>query len=315
MKIYWVAACVVAAVITTDCSAHGASGTYIARGQGFVEMLQITQSQDGQLLGSMASTMLKHNGSLTQNSTNISGVVDGHALTLVAKSPFPLIPDVNMPGTINSGVITITNSNGQEQFIAGSPGDYQAAVQQLQTQGAEIQQLRTEEVATQHQQKRLADEDAAVAALDKRLTEYAALVRQPVVDRQLAAFHAVHAHALERARHGLEIQQRYQKGSVQAGQMGVAINQIEVQLQVYDNPLYMLPEQYRTHIRQFDIAIAQSICHVQKNLPNCAQQPDAVQAYQSVRTLVLRRADDIEMTLKKDDAAMKAIVAQADGYE
>lgn len=292
-----------AMLIAAGCSAHGASGTYIARGQGFVQMLQITQAQDGQLLGSLSSATLNPNGSITQDTTNIAGVAAGHAVTLVAKSPIPLFPSVNLPGTFEGGAITITNPNGQERFTSGSPGDYQIAVQQLQAQGSAIRE-----------RKRLADEDASVAALNKKLTDYAALVRQPQADQQLATFHAVHTKALERARHGLEIQQKYPKGSLQASQVDLAIIQIQVQLQGYDINWDGVPERGRTHVHQFDTDIGQSVCRTNPALDNCTKQPAAVQAYQTVRAIVLRRSDDIETTLKKDEAAMKAIVEQAGTY-
>lgn len=66
MKHHWVAA-FIGTLIAAGCSAHGASSTYIARGQGFVAMLQITQAQGGQLLGSLSGTTLKSNGSITQD--------------------------------------------------------------------------------------------------------------------------------------------------------------------------------------------------------------------------------------------------------
>jgi hypothetical protein len=50
MKLHWIVV-FFATLMVAGCSARGASGTYIYRGQGFVEMLQITQAQDGQLLG------------------------------------------------------------------------------------------------------------------------------------------------------------------------------------------------------------------------------------------------------------------------
>ena len=302
MKSQQIVACI-ATVFVTSCSAHGASGTYVARGRGFVEMLQLTQAQDGQLLGSLASTALKPDGSITQGATNISGVADGHAITLVAKAPIPLIPSLNISGTIAGGVITVTNPTGQEQFNASSPSDYQAAVQQLRAQGAAIQQ-----------QQHVLDENAGIADLNKKLIDYATLVRQPKADEQLASFHAEHTKALERARHGLESEQNFPKGSFKAGQVAFAVGQIQFRLQSYDNNWNGIPEQGRTHIRQFDTAISQSLCRAQENLANCAQQPAAVQAYQASRTLVLRRGDDIEATLKSDDAAMKVIVAQAQAY-
>jgi hypothetical protein len=110
----WGAHCVwiATAVFATGCWAHGASGTYIARGQGFVEMLQITQAQDGQLLGSLSSTTLKPNGSITRDSTNITGVADGKALTLAAKSLIPLIPSLARPGCLRLLIpVVILRSN------------------------------------------------------------------------------------------------------------------------------------------------------------------------------------------------------------
>ena len=249
------------------------AGTSNLKVVGRRERLQLTQAQDGQLLGSLASTALKPRGSITQGTTNISGVADGHAITLVAKAPIPLVPSLNIPGTIAGGVITITNPTGQEQFNAGSPSDYQIAVQQLQAQGAAIQQ-----------QQHVLDENAGVGDLNKKLIDYATLVRQPTADEQLASFHAEHTKALERARHGLESEQKYPKGSFKAGQVAFAVGQIQFQLQSYDNNWNGIPEQSRTHIRQFDTAISQSLCRTQDNLANCAQQPAAVQAYKASRT-------------------------------
>jgi hypothetical protein len=59
----------------------------------------MTQAQDGQLLGLLSSTALNPDGSITEGATNIAGVADGHAVTLVVKSPIPLLPGVNMSGT------------------------------------------------------------------------------------------------------------------------------------------------------------------------------------------------------------------------
>jgi hypothetical protein len=233
----------------------------------------------------------------------VAGVADGHTITLVSKAPIPLIPSLNIPGIIAGGVITITNPTGQEQFNAGSPNDYQVAVQQLQAQGAAIQQ-----------QQHVLDESVGVADLNKKLIDYATVVRQPKADEQLASFHAEHTKALERARRGLESEQKHPKGSFKAGQVAFAIGQIQFQLQSYDNNWNGIPEQGRTHISQFDTAISQSLCRTQKNLADCARQPAAVQAYQAGRILVMRRGDDIEATLKNDDSAMKVIVAQAQAY-
>jgi hypothetical protein len=303
MKLHWIVA-FFATLMAAGCSARGTSGTYVRRGQGFVEMLQITQAQDGQLLGSLSSTALNLDGSITQGTTNIAGVADGHAVTLVAKSPIPLFPGLNMPGTIESGVITITNPNGQERFSSGSPGYYETAVQQLQAQGSAIQE-----------QKRRADEDASVAILNKKLADYAAMVQSPQATQQVAMFHAAHVKALERARHSWEMEQRHPKGSLQSGQVYLAVNQVSLDLSTYDLDWQALPDQGRSHLKAFDKAIAQSPCaHGYTELTACAEQRTAIHAYQVARPVVEARMADAEATLKNDAAAMKAIVDQAQAY-
>src|SRR5713226_7460438 len=88
-------------VLATGCSAHGISGTYIARAQGQVDMLQITQGQDGQLLGTLITTAIKPDGSIGQTILNVSGVADQRNLTLIAKSQIPLSPAINLSGVID----------------------------------------------------------------------------------------------------------------------------------------------------------------------------------------------------------------------
>jgi hypothetical protein len=303
MKTQWIMACIATVVFATGCSAHGASGTYIARGQGFVETLQITQAQDGQLLGSLSTTTLKPNGLITRDSTSITGVTDGNALTLVAKSLIPLIPSLNLPGTIEGGVVTIINPNGQEQFKAGSPSDYQAAVQQLQNQGAAIQR-----------QKHLADEDAAVADLNKRLTDYATMVQAPKNIETLTEFHATHVHAVELAQRQWATEQKYPRTSFQAGQLQFAVSHTAFNLNLYDNPWDSMVSQGHDHLQQYDAAIATSPCHQSPTLPHCANQPAAIRSYEVAKPVVRKRIDEIASTLKSDAATMKGITDQALDY-
>jgi hypothetical protein len=303
MKTQRIMACIATVVFATGCSAHGVSGTYIARGQDFVEMLEVTQAKDGQLLGSLYSTTLKPNGSITRDSTNITGAVEGNALTLVAKSLIPLIPGLNLPGTIEGGVITITNPNGQEQFKGGSPSDYQAAVQQLQNQGAAMQR-----------QKHLADEDAAVADLNKRLTDYAAIVQAPQKVETFTEFHATHVHAVEQAQRQWAAEQKYPRTSFQAGQLDFAVSHTAFNLNLYDNAWDNMVSQGRVHLQQFDAAIAESPCHQSPTLPHCGNQPAAIQVYEAAKPVVKKRIDDIASTLKNDAATMKGLTDQALDY-
>ena len=199
--------------LVCGCSSHVVSGTYIGKGQNFVEMLQITQGQDGNLLGSMVSTQLNANGTITQDTNNVSGMTDGHSITIVNKSPGPLSSGLNMSGTIDGWAITLAMSNGSARFTKGSADDYQAAVQQLHAQGVAIQQrLKAEADETERQknvaiaeanlQKHLANQNAIVADLNKQLTDYATKVQSPEAIRETNAFHTVHANALAKVKHG-----------------------------------------------------------------------------------------------------------------
>lgn len=290
-------------ILCTGCSAHGMSGAYIARAQGEVEMLQLTQGQDGQLLGTLSATAIKPDGSIRQTILNVSGVADEHNLTLTAKSQIPLSPAINMSGTIDRDVITITIPTGQERLIASNPDNYQAAVQQLQARGAQIQQ-----------QKHLADEDTAVADLNKRLTEYAAKVQAPKADQNLSQFHAVHAKALDQAQRQWAAEQKHPRGSFQAGKLQFAVSQTTFNLGLYDNDWNVSVSQGNEHLQQFDVAIARSPCHQNPTLQHCTEQPAAIQAYEAARSVVQKRLNDIDSTVKTDAATLKGLTDQAQDY-
>ncbi len=131
MNRWWIACVgVVMAMVCNGCSAYVVSGTYVERGQNFVEMIQLTQGQDGNLLGSMISTTLNANGTIAENTFNLSGVANGNSITLIAKPPVSLGTSLNMSGTVDGESITLTTSNGTGSYTRGSPVDYQAAVQQ-----------------------------------------------------------------------------------------------------------------------------------------------------------------------------------------
>jgi hypothetical protein len=268
-------------------------------------MIQITQTGSGQLLGTLNHTELKANGSLEQISNNLTGAVDGGTITLITKAPFPLIPSTNMSGSIGDGALTLNFPNGSsERFVKADPSAYQAAVQQLSAQGTAIQQ-----------QHKNADLDAQVANLNKRLTDYAAMVTSPKNDQEIAGFHAAHAKQLERARHGLQMQQKYRRSSVSANQVEVEIFQLQVALTQYDLNWESVQERGATHLREFDNAIAQSPCaHGHPDLPQCADQPAATQAYEAAKPVVQKHGADVATTLKNDAATMQGLVNAAQKY-
>jgi hypothetical protein len=315
MGVWRAALCVAAMAWAGACSAHSASGAYLNQGRGFVELLQITVKADGSFEGTLTHAVLKTNGSLSQDNTPLTGVVDGHSITVVLKAPLPFLSSSSLSGTLDGGAIALTLPKGMARYTESNPAAYQAALQQMSVQGAAIQKQQQAEAAEATRQRQINDENAAVAMLNKRLADYAAMVQAPRNARLLDSFHTTHKSALAKARHALEAQQKYPRHSVQASQVSVAISQIEVNLQVYDTSWGNLPEQGRSHLRELDAAIARSPCNRPgTQLSSCMAQPEAIRMYQAVKPMVERRSADIEATLKADDAAMAAIVKQADDY-
>jgi hypothetical protein len=295
-----------ALLLLAGCS-HTISGAYVAHGEGFVGMIQITQTSNGQLLGTLSYTVLKSNGSLDHDTIALTGAADGNSLTLVAKSPIPFFPSLTLSGTIDHGVITLTNPSGTAQlFTTGRADDYQSAVQQLSARGGTIQ----------HQQH-LADINATVLDLNKRLVAYATMVQSPQATKDVEAFHAAHANAMGKAQRGWTMEQRYPRRSLQANEVYLDINQVAMDLSTYDLEPQQVPERGRTHLQEFDMAIARSPCRQDPDpaLTNCLQQPEAIKVYEAGKVMVQKRMDDIKATLARDNAAMKAIVDQARAYQ
>ena len=308
-------ACTAALVgLLAGCS-HTVSGAYVAHGTGFVEMLQLTQSPNGAILGTLSHTQIKPNGTLDRNTFNITGAADGSSITLVAHIPIPLVPNANMSGTVSGHGITLNLPTGSaETFTASTAEDYQAAVQHLSDQAQAIRQKLQAQTAQAEQVRHSADLDSQVDSLNRRLTNYAVMVQSAKAQQQIAAFHHAHEQLLAKARKDLDIEHTYRRGSYAASQGDFAISQLQFQLSSVNFNWMDMPSTGRAHLKEFDAAIAQSPCSAQPDLSHCAAQPAAVRAYQTARTVVAKRCDDVEATMKNDDAAMKSLVEQAEQY-
>ena len=291
-----------------------ASGAYLSKGQGFAELLQITQTSDGRLIGTLSHAALKADGTIEQSRDGLTGAVDGHSITLVTNAPLSL--GTSMSGTIEGNVITLVFPSGTGRFSLAQPSDYQAAVQLLTSEGIRVQQRLSDAQAQAQRAKLIRDQNAGVADLNRRLNEYAARVTAPAATDQQKAFHATHERALARARQLWEKEQTFPRGSLQAGQVDLAIEQVSIRLDTFNLPWENTLDTGRDHIKQHDEEIASSLCRHKSDpgLTNCFEQDAAVQAYQAARPVVLKRIDDLEATLSADKLTMKGIAEQADAY-
>jgi hypothetical protein len=314
MERRWSACWVICVGLLAGC-AHTVSGAYVSKGTDFVEMLQLTQSSNGAILGTLSHTQVKPDGTLDQGTNNITGAADGSSITLVAHTPIPLTPNTNMSGTVSERGITLNLPNGiEETFMETTAEDYRSEVHHLSELGQALRQRLQAQAARAEQAQRRIDLDNQVAALNQQLTDYVALVESLKNTQQIDAFHREHEQLLAKARKDLEIQHTYRRGSYTADQGSYAVNQIQFRLNSVNYSWLNMPDTGRAHLREFDAAIAHSPCAAQPGLPHCAAQPAAIRAYQNARSLVAKQCDDVEATIKKDDAAMKALADQSDQY-
>ena len=122
-------------LVTTICSASRISGTYVAHGADFAEMLRLTQTDNGQLSGVFTSLQLGHKGNITARQSPVTGVIDADQITLDIGS--------GMAGTIRGNTIQLqwVDSKGNvasSVFVRSTPDDFKVYADQLKSKGGGI---------------------------------------------------------------------------------------------------------------------------------------------------------------------------------
>ena len=126
---------------TTICSASRISGTYVSHSPNSAEMLQLTQTDNGQISGVLSFVGLKPEGNITSGQNSVTGVVDAEQLTLSVRSGLlPVLGGASFAGTIMGSTVQlqIIDSKGNvtsDVFIRGTPTDFKAYVDQLKSKG------------------------------------------------------------------------------------------------------------------------------------------------------------------------------------
>lgn len=126
--------------LSTACNASQVSGTYVAHAPTFTEMLQLTQTQDGQINGVLSHVELKSDGRITSEQIPLSGTANDGQLTLKFASILSFIPGKSLAGTIgwNSIHLQIVDMKGNvssEEFDRSDPYKFKAYADELKTKG------------------------------------------------------------------------------------------------------------------------------------------------------------------------------------
>jgi hypothetical protein len=131
-----------------DTAVHAASrmsGTYVAHSSNFVEMLQLTQTDNGQLTGVLSSIMLKADGTTKSEQLPITGTFDSGQLTINFRSGLisVIFGASTLSGEVTGGAIhlQIMDASGKlstETFAHSTAQEFQIYSNQLKSIGQKI---------------------------------------------------------------------------------------------------------------------------------------------------------------------------------
>lgn len=297
---------------------HSVSGTYLARYTNGAAQMQLTESQSGQVMGSLTIITVKADGQAERKDVSITGgTVDanGQSLVLTVKPNALLSLAQSVSGQITGQGIDMQAPWGNSHFMPAKPGEFDAAVNEAVATGkqqatiqaqakAQLEQAQAEVRARTEQVRHIQDLTLNLAAYNNRIQSSA---WTPTVPREQEE------KLVERARHGLEIQRNLRasgrevdasQAGVQIAQLAVAMNQIKIEV---DQGI----QQGRQHLATFDQALSNSPCYSDAKLDGCAALGEEKMRYASTRKKVEGNLVQAESDIARNQSQMEAISKQA----
>lgn len=166
-------------MLLAACFDRSISGSYVVKDSSSAELLQLTQAQDGKIVGTLQHIALKTGGGIETSMANVSGVVDGESLTLtVSLAGLPI--SRNLSGTVTASALelNLVGSAGavaSAHFARGSVADFNSEAERLAQAGQSIkaEKLRADQVETL---------DRSALALEEALNAYVKRARKQIDD-------------------------------------------------------------------------------------------------------------------------------------
>lgn len=161
------------------CFDRSISGSYVVKGSSSADLLQLTQAQDGKIVGTLQRIALKSGGGIETTMANVGGVVDGESLVLtVSQAGLPI--SQNFSGTVTASTLELNmiGSAGAitgAHFVRGSVADFNAEAERLAqaSQVIKAEKLRNDQVETL---------DRSALALEEALNAYVKRARKQIDD-------------------------------------------------------------------------------------------------------------------------------------
>jgi hypothetical protein len=290
-RLRWVSAPLIIALMGFGVP-HSLSGTYIARETGGAVMLQLTENQSQQLMGSMTVVSLDSNGVLEERGISIiGGTTDGLSLTITVKVNQLFSQAVNFVGRVANGGIDLTMGTATAHFSPASPKAFNALVTDLAAAGQEQERRQT------------------LTQLAQELNSYCKKVEAHAPSAK--PVHDTEQKLLRAARHDLILEHAFNSQSFQAGQVRFRIGQLAFQLgQIKFKVDGAIPE-WRAQIQRFDARLAANPCNANAHLAGCEALASAQRRYKPVRMRVLNEAKEFVTDMEQSEAEMIALNEEA----
>ena len=157
--------------VLAGCSGHPATGTFIGSSGDKAVLVDLTESDHGQLVGRVEHAEVKPDGGFADDGTAVSGQRDHDHLALALS--VPLVGPVPITGLLNGNSLGLEGPSLSIKLHRGDPKDFDKAVAVLRTRAAGIVAQRAKAEADAQVQRRLAQIQAAVALDQANLSQTA----------------------------------------------------------------------------------------------------------------------------------------------
>jgi hypothetical protein len=298
-------------LISGLCHASRITGTYVAHGPNFAEMLQLTQTDNGQVNGVLSSLELKADGNVKSEQIPVSGTCDAEQLTLnIGSGLQSFLEGRRIAGTIKSGAIQIqtVDSKGNvasSTFVRSTIESFKAYTDQLKSKGQRFIFNNTlMRNAERYQQ--------TVQNAEKWITEAESHVQQ--IPRVKERYTSIEGHMRL-----LISQEQRASDPVARGQLSVSVNQTDVAAtqtdihvdQLWDVELAGAGSQLNTEFAEWD-----GNCGTPEKLQNLGATAQTIGQWMSACKQALREREKFgpifkEVSQQRADLKSFQTVAQA----
>lgn len=315
----WGALGALALLALAGCTQHtSVSGTYLARYTNGAAQMQLTESQGGQVMGSLTVITVKPDGQVEREDASITGGTvdaDGKSLVITVKPNQLLAQAQNVSGQITGQGIDMQAPWGNSHFVPAKAGEFDTAVNeqveagkqvaQMQAQAKARQELEAEQARAQEEQERHVEElTQNLKAYNDRIQ---GMTQGPEVARNREEA------LVAKARHGLDVMHQLQVNhrDVDASQAGVAISQLSVAMSQLKIEVDQVLQQGNQHLNYFDQALAASPCFTHTEIQGCTALGTEKMRYVATRAKVESNLTALAEDFKKNGGEMDAINKQA----